>query len=161
MARAYLGLGSNLGDKVENLREAVRLIGEDPQTQVVAKSSLYATAPVGYLDQDDFVNGVVEIETGLTPEALLALCQSVEQALRRVRVIRWGPRTIDVDMLFYEGVVSADPVLTLPHPRVHERAFVLVPLAELDAGLEISGKTVEAWLSGVDAGDIQRLEESL
>lgn len=161
MARAYLGLGSNLGDKVENLREAVRLIDEGPQTQVVAKSSLYATAPVGYLDQDDFVNGVVGIETGLTPEALLALCQSVEQSLRRVRLIRWGPRTIDVDVLLYEGVVSSDPVLTLPHPRVHERAFVLVPLAELDAGLMISGKTVEAWLAGVDAGDIQRLEESL
>ncbi|MDK9710388.1 2-amino-4-hydroxy-6-hydroxymethyldihydropteridine diphosphokinase [Acidaminobacter sp.] len=161
MARAYLGLGSNLGDKVENLREAVRLIGEGPQTQVVAKSSLYATAPVGYLDQDDFVNGVIEIETGLTPEALLALCQSVEQSLRRVRLIRWGPRTIDVDVLLYQGVVSSDPVLTLPHPRMHERAFVLVPLAELDAGLEVSGKTVEAWLVGLEAGDIQRLEEIL
>lgn len=161
MARAYLGLGSNLGDKVENLREAVRLIDEGPQTQVTGKSALYATAPVGYLDQDDFVNGVVEIETGLTPEALLALCQSVEQSLRRVRLIRWGPRTIDVDVLLYEGVVSSDPVLTLPHPRAHERAFVLVPLAELDAGLMISGKTVEAWLAGVDTSDIQRLEESL
>jgi len=161
MARAFLGLGSNLGDKVENLREAVRLIGEGPQTQVVAKSSLYATAPVGYLDQDDFVNGVIEIETGLTPEALLALCQSVEQSLRRVRLIRWGPRTIDVDVLLYQGVVSSDPVLTLPHPRMHERAFVLVPLAELDAGLEVSGKTVEAWLVGLEAGDIQRLEEIL
>lgn len=161
MARAFLGLGSNLGDKVENLREAVRLIGEGPQTQVVAKSSLYATAPVGYLDQDDFVNGVIEIETGLAPEALLALCQSVEQSLRRVRLIRWGPRTIDVDVLLYQGVVSSDPVLTLPHPRMHERAFVLVPLAELDAGLEVSGKTVEAWLVGLEAGDIQRLEEIL
>lgn len=161
MARAFLGLGSNLGDKVENLREAVRLIGEGPQTQVVSKSSLYATAPVGYLDQDDFVNGVIEIETGLTPEALLALCQSVEQSLRRVRLIRWGPRTIDVDVLLYQGVVSSDPFLTLPHPRMHERAFVLVPLAEIDAGLEVSGKTVEAWLVGLEAGDIQRLEEIL
>lgn len=161
MPRAYLGLGSNLGDKVENLREAVMLIDEGPQTQVVAKSSLYATAPVGYLDQDDFVNGVIEIETELTPEELLALCQSVEQSLRRVRLIRWGPRTIDVDVLLYEDVVSLDPVLTLPHPRMHERAFVLVPLSELNAGLEISGKTVEAWLAGLDAVDIQRLEETL
>lgn len=161
MPRAYLGLGSNLGDKVENLRDAVRLIDEGPQTQVVTKSSLYATAPVGYLDQDDFVNGVIEIETELTPEELLALCQSVEQSLRRVRLIRWGPRTIDVDVLHYEGIVSSDPVLTLPHPRMHERAFVLVPLTELDAGLEVSGKTVEAWLAGLDAGDIQRLEETL
>lgn len=161
MARAFLGLGSNLGDKVENLRDAVRLIGDEPQTQVVAKSSLYSTAPVGYLEQDDFVNGVIEVETSLSPEALLALCQSVEQSLRRIRLIRWGPRTIDVDVLLYEGCVSSDPVLTLPHPRMHERAFVLVPLAELDASLDVSGKSVEAWLAGLDTGDIQRLEAAL
>jgi len=159
MARAFLGLGSNLGNKVDNLRDAVSLIGDGPQTRVVAKSSLYSTAPVGYLDQDDFVNGVIEVETLLTPEALLALCQSVEETLRRVRLIRWGPRTIDVDVLLYEGCVSSDPILTIPHPRMHERAFVLVPLAELDADLKVSGKTVEAWLRDLDVSDIHKLEE--
>lgn len=158
MARAFLGLGSNIGDKVENLREAVRLIDADAKTHVVAKSSLYSTAPVGYLDQDDFVNGVVEVETSLSPEDLLALCQSVEQTLRRVRLIRWGPRTIDVDVLLYEGLISSDPVLTLPHPRMHERGFVLVPLAELDAGLAVAGKTVAEWLEGLEVSDILTLE---
>ncbi|SCZ77676.1 2-amino-4-hydroxy-6-hydroxymethyldihydropteridine diphosphokinase [Acidaminobacter hydrogenoformans] len=158
MARAFLGLGSNIGDKAENLQEAVRLIGADSRTRVVAKSSLYSTAPVGYLDQDDFVNGVVEVETTLSPEDLLALCQSVEQALRRVRLIRWGPRTIDVDVLLYEGFISSDPVLTLPHPRMHERGFVLVPLAELDPDLPVADKTVAEWLERLDVSDIIKLE---
>lgn len=158
MARAFLGLGSNIGDKAENLREAVRLLDADSRTEVVAKSSLYTTAPVGYLDQDDFVNGVIEVETARSPEELLALCQSVEQSLRRVRLIRWGPRTIDVDVLLYEALVSSDPMLTLPHPRMHERGFVLVPLAEIDPGQCVAGKTVSEWLKKLDVSDIVKLD---
>lgn len=158
MARAFLGLGSNIGDKTENLREAVRLIDADSRTRVVAKSSLYSTAPVGYLDQDDFVNGVVEVETARSAEELLVLCQSVEKSLRRVRLIRWGPRTIDVDILLYDGLISSDPQLTLPHPRMHERGFVMVPLAELDSGVSVAGKTAAEWLKDLDISDIVKLE---
>lgn len=157
MARAFLGLGSNLGDKIDHLRDALQQLESDDQTRVIRKSSLYTTAPVGYLDQDDFVNGVLEVETSRSPEALLALCQDVEERLRRVRRVRWGPRTMDVDILVYEGWISKDPLLTLPHPRMLERGFVLVPLAEIAPDLLVEGATVETWLSGLDALELEEI----
>lgn len=129
--RAVLGLGGNLGDRAENLRAALDALAHLPDTSVVAVSSLYETAPVGYADQPDFYNIVALVETALSPRALLGGCLGIEAALGRVRTFRNAPRVVDIDLLLFEGVASDDPELILPHPRMMERAFVLVPLAEL------------------------------
>lgn len=128
---AVLGLGGNLGDRKGNLEAALDALGHLPDTAVVAVSSLYETAPVGYADQPDFYNIVAVVETALSPRALLGSCFGIEAALGRVRTFRNAPRVVDIDVLLYEGVASDDAELTLPHPRMMERAFVLVPLAEL------------------------------
>lgn len=126
---AYIGLGSNLGDKKANCRKAIEILAES--CRVVRTSALYCTEPIGNTDQDDFVNAVVEIETGLSPEALLDQCRSIEEELGRVRTVRWGPRTIDVDILLVGSVMIETPELTIPHPLLHTRRFVLVPLCEI------------------------------
>lgn len=136
---AYLALGANLGDKLENMREAVRLLEADGRCTVVARSSIYVTKPVGVEDQPDFVNAVIEVKTSLTPVDLLKLCNDVEGRLGRERTIRWGPRVIDIDILLYEGAAVDEPNLTIPHPQMKERAFVLVPLAEIAPDLELPG----------------------
>ena len=129
--RAALGLGSNQGDSRGYLRAALDSLDALCGTRVTAVSSLYRTAPVGYADQPDFYNAVAEVETSLSPRALLGACLGVEAALGRVRTFRNAPRVIDVDLLFMEDVRSADPELTLPHPLMHERKFVMEPLAEI------------------------------
>jgi 2-amino-4-hydroxy-6-hydroxymethyldihydropteridine diphosphokinase len=126
---AYLGLGSNLGDKESNCRKAIALLAKNGR--VVRLSSLYCTEPMGYREQDDFINAVVELETGLSPDALLQQCRSIEEELGRVRTVRWGPRTIDVDILLYGTEMIETPELTIPHPLLHIRRFVLVPLCEI------------------------------
>ena len=140
---AYLSLGANLGNREETLREAVRRIGAAEGVEIVAVSSVYETEPWGRIDQPRFLNLAVAVETTLSPEALLVLTQSIENALGRVRHERWGARTIDI--LCCEGVERKTPELTLPHPYMTERAFVLVPLAEIAPALAVKGKTVEAW----------------
>ena len=142
---AYLSLGSNLGNREETLREAVRRIGAAESVELTAVSSVYETEPWGKLDQPRFLNLAVAVETTLSPEALLALAQKIENELGRVRHERWGARTIDIDILCFEGVERNTPELTLPHPYMTERAFVLVPLAEIAPTLTFKGKTVEAW----------------
>lgn len=132
MNEAYISLGSNMGDKEEALRHAVALLNDHEAIQVSAVSSIYDTDPVGYEEQDVFLNIVVKIDTTLAPQALLEACQEIEQELKRVRIIRWGPRTIDLDILLFNDEVIETDTLSVPHPRMHERAFVLVPLAELD-----------------------------
>ena len=129
--KAVLGLGANLGDAPATLRAAVEALGRLPHTTVTAVSSLYLTAPVGYVDQPDFHNIVVTVETELTPHALLGGCLGIEAALGRVRTFQNAPRVVDIDLLLYEGFAEATAELTVPHPRMMERAFVLVPLAEL------------------------------
>lgn len=131
MQQAYVALGANLDDREASLREAVRRLGEDPDLAVGRVSAIYETAPVGYTDQPSFLNMVVELKTALAPVALLRRLLAVEQAMGRVREIRWGPRKIDLDLLLYgeESMESAE--LTLPHPRMGERAFVLVPLKDV------------------------------
>jgi 2-amino-4-hydroxy-6-hydroxymethyldihydropteridine diphosphokinase len=128
---SYLALGSNLGDRLENLRAALRLLSEQPGVRVVRSSRVYETEPVGP-PQPPYLNAVIEVGTDLSPRELLATCRSVEDALGRERAERWGPRTIDVDVLTYDEQTIAEPDLVVPHPRMHERGFVLVPLGELD-----------------------------
>ena len=142
---AYLSLGANLGNREETLREAMRRIGAAESVELTAVSSVYETEPWGKLDQPRFLNLAVAVETTLSPEALLALAQKIEKELGRVRHERWGARTIDIDILCFEGVERNTPELTLPHPYMTERAFVLVPLAEIAPTLTVKGKTVEAW----------------
>jgi 2-amino-4-hydroxy-6-hydroxymethyldihydropteridine diphosphokinase len=131
VSRAVLSLGSNIGDRVGHLQGAVDALAE--RVDIVSVSGVYETAPVGGPVQDDFLNAVVIIETTLAPYDLLALCQQVEAAHDRVREVRWGPRTLDVDIIAIDGVALDDAELTLPHPRAHERAFVCVPWVEVEA----------------------------
>jgi len=132
VTRAVLAVGSNLGDRMGHLQGAIDALAE--QVDIVAVSAVYETAPVGGPDQDDFLNAVLIAETSLAPFDLLALCQRVEADHDRVREVRWGPRTLDVDIIAMEGEVLDDVTLTLPHPRAHERAFVCVPWLDVDPG---------------------------
>ncbi|BAU26166.1 2-amino-4-hydroxy-6-hydroxymethyldihydropteridine diphosphokinase [Aneurinibacillus soli] len=129
--RVFFGLGSNMGDKEGTLQEAVRLLDAVSGIQVLRSSSLYETDPVGYVEQDVFYNLVLEADVILPPQALLEETQRIEQQLGRTRDIRWGPRTVDIDILLYGEQQEDTEALCIPHPRMAERAFVLVPLAEL------------------------------
>lgn len=128
---AFIGLGSNMGDKLANLKKAIEGLGKIQGTKVLTVSSLYKTEPVGGVEQDWFVNVVAEVETGLTPRELLNALLSIEKNLGRVRDIKWGPRIIDLDVLLYDDLVMDEEGLSIPHPYLHKRAFVLVPLAEI------------------------------
>jgi 2-amino-4-hydroxy-6-hydroxymethyldihydropteridine diphosphokinase len=129
---AYLGLGSNLGDRLETLQRAADLLDAGPGITVLASSRVWETDPVGGPAQPDFLNAVLRIETDLSPHDLLTAVHSVEAALSRVRDVRWGPRTIDVDIELFGDEAIEEPDLTIPHPRMLERAFVLLPLLELE-----------------------------
>ncbi len=128
MTRALFSLGSNLGDRAAHLRRGVEIVGAGERCLV---SRVYLTAPVGGVAQDDFWNVALALETRATPRELLERARAAEAAAHRVRAVRWGPRTLDVDVLWIDGYASDDPELTVPHPRLWERAFVLVPLAEI------------------------------
>lgn len=141
MARAFVGLGANLGDREATIRRAVRLLGARDGVDVRRVSTLRETEPVGVVDQPRFLNGAVEIETTLRPRELLDLLLAIERELGRDRSAgRWGPRTIDLDLLVYEDEPVEEEGLHVPHPRLHERRFALEPLAELDPGLAIAGR---------------------
>jgi 2-amino-4-hydroxy-6-hydroxymethyldihydropteridine diphosphokinase len=137
---AYIGLGSNLGDKGANIKKALELLGEAPGVQVKKVASLYKTAPLYVPKQDWFLNTAAEIETSLTPHALLALMKEIENKLERTPTVRWGPRTIDLDLLVFGSEKVCTPDLIVPHPRMLERAFVMVPLAEIAPELCIPGR---------------------
>ena len=128
---AYLSLGSNIGDRLHHLKESVRALHVSNGTTVTSISSIYETVPVGYTNQADFLNLVIRVETDLTAHELLVLCQSIEQELGRVREVKWGPRTVDLDILLYNNDNIETENLVVPHPRMHERAFVLIPLLEI------------------------------
>ena len=129
---AYLGLGSNLGDRLANLQGAVDHLRAEDGIRVDASSRVWETAPVGGPEQPDYLNAVVRVETNLDPQGLLAACRRAESALGRERGVRWGPRTVDVDVLLYDERAVDEPDLVVPHPRIAERAFVILPLLELD-----------------------------
>jgi 2-amino-4-hydroxy-6-hydroxymethyldihydropteridine diphosphokinase len=137
--RAYVGLGANLGPREVTLLRAVDLLAAVDGVEVVAVSQLRETDPVGIVDQPPFLNGAVAIDTSLAPRALLDVLLETERALGRVRAERWGPRTIDLDLLVYGDQIVDEPGLRVPHPRLAERRFALEPLADLDPALEIPG----------------------
>ena len=150
--RAYVGLGSNLGDRERVIEHAVELLGADPGVDIVSTSSLRETEPWGPVAQPRFLNGAVAVETTLEPRALLGVLLDVERRLGRVREERWGPRTIDLDLLLYGDAVLDEPGVTVPHPRLHERTFVLKPLHELDPTLVVPGRgTVEELLRALES----------
>jgi 2-amino-4-hydroxy-6-hydroxymethyldihydropteridine diphosphokinase len=141
MARAYVGLGANLGDRAATLERAIDLLDARTGIDVVAVSAFRETDPVGYLDQPQFLNAAVALETSLAPPQLLATLLDVERKLGRVREgPRYGPRTVDLDLLLMDDLVLDEPDLELPHPRLHERVFALEPLAELDPELVVPGR---------------------
>jgi 2-amino-4-hydroxy-6-hydroxymethyldihydropteridine diphosphokinase len=152
MARAFVGLGSNLGDPEELIASALELLAAEEGIEVLAVSSLRETDPVGFEDQPRFLNGAAELATELAPGELLERLLAIERRLGRIRGEgpRFGPRTIDLDLLLYGEETVQEPGLTLPHPRLHERRFVLEPLAELDPALEVPGRgPVQALLAGL------------
>lgn len=157
--RAYVGLGSNLDDPAAQVESALAELDRLSGTRLVRRSALYRTRPVGYAEQPDFVNAVAELETALEPEALLRALLALEQAHGRVRGIRNGPRTLDLDLLLYGGCTRRSADLTLPHPRLHERAFVLVPLHEIAPDARVPGRgSVSALLADVDTQGVARCE---
>jgi 2-amino-4-hydroxy-6-hydroxymethyldihydropteridine diphosphokinase len=127
---AYIGIGSNVGDKTANCRKGIELLAE--AGRVVSVSSLYYTEPIGFKEQEDFVNAVAGIETDLAPEDFLSLCRALEDRLGRTRTMRWGPRTLDLDILLYGSLVMDLPDLIIPHPLMATRKFVLIPLVEIN-----------------------------
>jgi 2-amino-4-hydroxy-6-hydroxymethyldihydropteridine diphosphokinase len=152
MPIVYIGLGANLGDRESTIRTALELLAADGDVQVDAVSSLSETDPVGYEDQPRFLNGAAALRTQLAPRALLDRLQDIERQLGRDRSgPRFGPRTIDLDLLLYGSAEIDEPGLEIPHPRLHERPFVLEPLAELDERLEVPGRgSVRALLAGLE-----------
>ena len=159
MTAAYVALGSNLGDSRRYLSEAIEAMAHLPGTTVAARSRLYRTPPWGMLDQPEFLNAAVQLDTGLSADALLDALLAIERAAGRRRDgERWGPRTLDLDLLHMDGVRLDDPRLTLPHPRIAERAFVLLPLADLAPALELPGQgRVAELLAALDHSGCEAL----
>ncbi|WP_428827236.1 2-amino-4-hydroxy-6-hydroxymethyldihydropteridine diphosphokinase [Azonexus sp. IMCC34842] len=158
MNTAYVALGANLGDPAATVRAAFGALANLPESRVAQCSSLYRTAPVGKLDQPEFVNAVARLETTLAPEALLDALLEIEQRFGRIRAEKDGPRTLDLDLLLYNDYFLDLPRLTLPHPRLHLRAFVLYPLAEIAPQLIIPGRgAIAAWLPAVANQGIVKL----
>lgn len=159
MKRVYLSLGSNIGDTKRNIEKALSLLGEKMEIRKI--SSYYETEPVGYADQDWFLNIAAEAYTDLEPYELLQVTQGIENEMKRVKTIRNGPRIIDIDILLYEGFASTDEILTVPHPRMKERAFVTVPLYEIAPDLEIDGVKLSSILEFLDGEQIRKLENEM
>ncbi len=160
---AWLGLGSNLQQPVARLQQALNQLDEADGVEILTTSSFYRTPPWGDEQQADFINAVVQIDTSLEAVALLRVLQSIEKEMGRQRSERrWGPRVIDIDLLLYGGQQYHSSELELPHPRMHDRAFVLVPLCELDASLEIPGRgRVGKLLKQLDCSGIYRLKDGI
>lgn len=159
MPRAFVGLGANLGDPAAQLAAAVEALGRVPNTRMVKNSSLYRTAPIGYAAQPDFVNAVAQIETELAPADLLRALQAIEADAGRARTFPNAPRTLDLDLLLHGDAVRSTPQLTLPHPRLHQRAFVLRPLLEIAPDLAAPGLGPLAdWLPATAGQAVERLD---
>lgn len=149
MRRVYLSLGSNLGDRREYLRRALEMLSGLPGTRLISTSSVIETPPWGKTDQPTFLNMAAELETSLPPEELLDGIRAIEDALGRRRTEQWGPRTLDIDILVFEGEERDTPALKLPHPYLVERRFVLEPLAEIAPNLVVRGRTIRECLAAL------------
>jgi 2-amino-4-hydroxy-6-hydroxymethyldihydropteridine diphosphokinase len=159
--KAFIALGSNLDDPAAHVRQGIADLARLPATRVTRASALYGSPPVGYRDQPDFINAVVEIETGLEPRPLLEALLEIEKRHGRVRGVRNGPRTLDLDIALYGDCVVREPGLIIPHPRIHERAFVIVPLAEVAPQLVVPGLgPVSRLLERIDARSVTRLADA-
>jgi 2-amino-4-hydroxy-6-hydroxymethyldihydropteridine diphosphokinase len=161
MHTAFIALGSNLGDPESKVRQGFAALAELAQTQLVAASSLYRSAPLGHADQPDFVNAVAQLSTGLAPQALLAALLAIEQRFGRERSFRNAPRTLDLDLLLYDAQSIAEPGLMVPHPRMHQRAFVLAPLVEIASACVIPGMgPATDWLARCSEQSLTRIAAS-
>ena len=158
-AEAWLALGGNVGDVRATFKRAIAMLCDDATVRLVTRSSDYRTPPWGVTDQPGFINAVIIVATSLDPHALLARAQGIERALGRDRASepRWGPRPIDIDILAYDDVTLREPDLTLPHSRLFERAFVLVPLAEIASDRLVAGRRVRDALVGLEVSGIEKL----
>lgn len=161
MHTAFVGLGSNLSDPCAQVREAIQSLAGLPQTRVLAKSSLYRSAPVGFLEQPDFINAVVQLETRLSPRELLEALLALEHEHGRTREFLNAPRTLDLDVLLYDGLCHHEHGLTIPHPQMHRRAFVLRPLLEIAPDCAIPGVGAAAGALRQCAGQqLERIEDA-
>jgi 2-amino-4-hydroxy-6-hydroxymethyldihydropteridine diphosphokinase len=160
VSRAYVGFGGNLGDPASTLPAAAPELARRPGWTAAA-SPLYRSDPVGLTDQPPFLNAVAAVDTELGPEALLDVLLAIEAAHGRVRHVRFGPRTLDLDLIWFGGVVRDDPRLTLPHPRAHEREFVLRPLCDIAPDLPLAGRPAREWLAELDPQGVERTGLSL
>lgn len=159
MTVAALGLGGNIGDPAAAMAKALHELDTHENCRLLAVSGLYRTPPWGKTDQADFFNCCALVETSLTAPALLQLCLDIEKGMKRVRTERWGPRTIDIDVLTYGDEVIVTESIEVPHPRMTERAFVLMPLAEIAPNIDVRGKPVREWLQQADRIGIVRTNE--
>jgi 2-amino-4-hydroxy-6-hydroxymethyldihydropteridine diphosphokinase len=157
---ATLGLGGNIGDPQAAMADALRRLDGRNDCRVTEVSRLYRTPPWGKTDQADFYNCCAAVETRLAPHALLAACLDIERDMKRVRIERWGPRTIDIDILTYASIALDEDHLTIPHPRMTQRAFVLMPLADFAGDLVIDGRRVADWLADADGAGIAVANEN-
>ncbi len=158
---ATLGLGGNIGDPVRSMASALQHLDVRDDCRLTAVSRLYRTPPWGKTDQSFFFNACAGVETSLAPEALLDVCLEIEREMKRERIERWGPRTLDIDVLTYEGVEQEAPRLELPHPRMTDRGFVLMPLADFAGDLLVKGRTVRDWLVAADVQGIEIADASV
>jgi 2-amino-4-hydroxy-6-hydroxymethyldihydropteridine diphosphokinase len=159
VARAFVGIGANLGDAAGQVRGAIAALAALPSTRLVAASSLYRTAPVGYAAQPDFVNAAALLDTALAPRALLEALQAIEAQAGRTRSFKDAPRVLDLDLLLYDDCVLDAPGLAVPHPRLHERAFALAPIVEIDPACDIPGRgPAREWLARCADQRVERVE---
>jgi 2-amino-4-hydroxy-6-hydroxymethyldihydropteridine diphosphokinase len=161
MTKCFIALGTNIEPRHTHLQEAQDLLAAGERITIVKKSAIYETAPVGYLDQADFLNMVIEIETDLPAIRLLDVCQEIEQDLGRKRTVRFGPRTIDLDILLYNQENRQTERLTIPHPRMQARAFVLVPLAEIapDINIPVWNQTAQVLLNNIPESEMKDVKQ--
>ncbi len=157
--RAVVGIGTNIGDREKNITDAIRALNHLPGVKVIKSSAVYETEPWGYLEQQNFYNVCVEIETEFSPNALLGACLGIEAAFGRERPFKNSPRILDLDLLFYENIDMNTSELTLPHPRIGERAFVLVPLKDVLTELNFFGKDYLSAYEKIEKSGIKRLND--
>lgn len=160
MVKAFLSLGSNMGDRLEYLSKAIDKIAQIQDCNILNKSRVYETEPWGYENQEAFLNLCISIETSLSPYELLESLQTIELELDRVRKIHWGPRTIDIDILLFDDIICEDDKLTIPHPRMSERAFVLIPLYDIEKNLIIDRIKLEDLINKIDTRGIKEYKKN-